>query len=78
MLVRVKIDIIEPLCHGRLITPENGEKTWVDLSMKDCQTSTSGVAGFPMVIEIAAMVTEQGNSKGGRSTVWAISKSNTI
>lgn len=27
--VRVKIDITKALCHGRLITLENGEKTWV-------------------------------------------------
>ena len=27
--VRVLIDISLPLCHGRLITMENGEKVWV-------------------------------------------------
>lgn len=29
MRVRVKVDIAEPLCRGRLITLKNGEKTWV-------------------------------------------------
>lgn len=29
MRVRVKVDIAEPLCRGRLITFKNGEKTWV-------------------------------------------------
>ena len=27
--VRVNIDISLPLCKGRVITPENGEKSWV-------------------------------------------------
>lgn len=38
--VRVKIDILLPLCKGRVITLESGEKTWVSFK----QTFVIGVA----------------------------------
>ena len=34
MRVKVTLDISLPLCRGRLITPENGEKRWVRFKYK--------------------------------------------
>ena len=32
--VRIKIDLLLPLCKGRIATLENGEKSWVSFNFK--------------------------------------------